>query len=77
MASSIKNNVLWKNCASVTTDRVAAVTGIKKGFQRKVTEVALHMELLLCVTYRQAIAAKKAEPGAHQVLQDDIDVLTL
>lgn len=34
-----RSNVLWKNYVSVTTDGLAALTGIKKGFQGKVTEV--------------------------------------
>lgn len=51
------------------------MTGIKKGFQGKATDIAPHVKLLHCITHRQAIAAKKLEPGVHKVLQDDISVV--
>lgn len=70
-----KNNVLWKNCVSVTTDGAAALTGIKKGFRGKVTEIAPHVKFIHCIIHRQAIAAKKLEPEVHKVLQDVIDVV--
>uniref|UniRef100_K7GJS8 DUF4371 domain-containing protein n=1 Tax=Pelodiscus sinensis TaxID=13735 RepID=K7GJS8_PELSI len=53
-----KNNVLWKNCVSVTTDGAAALTGVKKGFQGKVTESTTR-EIHSLIIHRQAIAAKK------------------
>lgn len=34
-----KSNILWKNRVSVTTNGVAALTGIKNVFQGKVTEL--------------------------------------
>ncbi|CAM5151165.1 unnamed protein product [Natator depressus] len=61
-----KNNVLWKNCVSVTTDGAAALTGIKK---------APHVKFIHSIIHRQAIAAKKLEPEVHKVLQDVIDVV--
>ncbi|KAG6934017.1 zinc finger BED-type containing 5 [Chelydra serpentina] len=70
-----KHNVLWKNCASITTDGAAALTGIKKGFRGKVTEIAPHVKFIHCIIHRQAIAAKKMEPEVHKVLQDVIDVV--
>ena len=70
-----ENNVLWKNWASVTTDGAATLNGIKKRFQGKATDIAPHVKLLHCITHRQAIAAKKLEPGVHKVLQDDISVV--
>ncbi|CAM4541743.1 unnamed protein product [Lepidochelys olivacea] len=70
-----KNNVLWKNCVSVTSDGVAALTGIKKGFRGKVTEIAPHVKFIHRIIHRQAIAAKKLEPEVHKVLQDVIDVV--
>lgn len=44
-----KTNVLWKNCADVTTDGAAALTRIKKGFQGKITEIAPHQKLIHCI----------------------------
>ncbi|CAM5136722.1 unnamed protein product [Natator depressus] len=70
-----KNNVLWKNCVSVTSDGAAALTGIKKGFRGKVTEIAPHVKFIHRIIHRQAIAAKKLEPEVHKVLQDVIDVV--
>uniref|UniRef100_K7F2Y8 DUF4371 domain-containing protein n=1 Tax=Pelodiscus sinensis TaxID=13735 RepID=K7F2Y8_PELSI len=70
-----KNNLLWKNCVSVTIDGTAAFTEVKKGFWDKVTEIALHVKFIHCIIPRQAIAAKKLEPEVHKVLQDVIDVV--
>ena len=76
MTSLIKNNALWKNCVSVTTDGTAALTGIKKkGFRGKVTEIAPRMKLIHCLIHRQAIAAKMLEPEVHKVLHDAINVV--
>ncbi|CAM5121921.1 unnamed protein product [Eretmochelys imbricata] len=61
-----KNNVLWKNCVSVTTNGAATLTGIKK---------APHVKFIHCTMHRQAIAAKKLEPEVHKLLQDVIDVV--
>uniref|UniRef100_K7FR34 DUF4371 domain-containing protein n=1 Tax=Pelodiscus sinensis TaxID=13735 RepID=K7FR34_PELSI len=66
-----KNNILWKNCVSVTTDGAA----VKKLFWGKFTEIAPHMKFIHCIIHRQAIAAKKMEPEVHKVLQDVIDVV--
>ncbi|CAM5073328.1 unnamed protein product [Natator depressus] len=70
-----KNNVLWKNCVSVTTDGMAALTGIKKGFRDKVTEIAPHVKFIHCIIHRQATAVKKLEPEVHKVVQDVIDLV--
>ena len=37
--------------------------------------MAPHVKFIHCVVHRQAIAAKKWEPGMHKVLQDVIDVV--
>lgn len=71
----VTNNILWENCLSVTSDGAAALTGTKKGFKGKVTEIAPHVKFVHCIIHRQAIAAKKLEPEIHRVLQDVISVV--
>lgn len=60
-----ENNVLWKNCTSVTTDEVAALNRIKKGSKDK---IIARVKFINWITHRQASAANKLQTKAHNVL---------
>lgn len=57
------------------TEGAPALTRLKKrGFQGKVTETAPYQEFIHCIIHRQDIVAKM-KPGAHQMLQNVINML--
>lgn len=43
---------------------------LKNEFQGEVAELASHVIFIHSIVHRQAIAAKKLKPEAHEVLQD-------
>lgn len=72
-----KNNALWRKCSSTTTDGVASLTSIKKGFRGKVTEIAAYVKFIRCSIRKHTMAAKMLEPEVHKVLQDIINMINV
>ncbi|XP_075472991.1 protein FAM200B [Ascaphus truei] len=69
------NDLLWHNCVGVCTDGAAAMMGHKKGFRAKVLSIAPHVKFTHCMIHREALAAKKLEPEANEVLNDAIKIV--
>jgi hypothetical protein len=41
-------DIFWAKCVGICTDKAAALTGHKKGFQAEVQKIGLHVNFLYC-----------------------------
>uniref|UniRef100_A0AAY5KSP4 DUF4371 domain-containing protein n=1 Tax=Esox lucius TaxID=8010 RepID=A0AAY5KSP4_ESOLU len=66
----IENELDWKNCMSVCTDRAASITGCVKGLMARIRNKHPEVQWNHCVIHREALASKNISPVLHDVLND-------
>jgi hypothetical protein len=67
--------ISWVNCIGISTDRAAALTGHKKGFQAEVRQIGSRMNFIYCIIHREALASHDLEPKFHSELQEAVKVV--
>jgi hypothetical protein len=69
------DNISWANHPGNCTDRPAALTGYKKGFQAKVQQIGAPMNFTHRINHRKTLALYDLESKFHSVLQEAMKVM--